>query len=362
MNDPQFAAGGDHDPYVAASDRYDSMQYRRCGRSGLLLPAISLGLWHNFGHLHLEREQRAIIRRAFDRGITHFDLANNYGPPYGAAEEFFGRMMATDLKPYRNELVISTKAGYDMWPGPYGNWGSRKYLLASLDESLRRMNLDYVDIFYSHRVDPETPLRETIGALKTAVDSGKALYVGLSSYSASRTLEAARIAREMGLDLLIHQPSYSMLNRWIEQPDEKAGGKNLLEALEEVGMGLIAFSPLAQGMLTDRYLDGHVPEGSRATRGSSLSTNLFTEEYYEHARALRAVAEQRGQTLAQLALAWALRDPRVTSVLIGASSVAQLEENLRALENLELSEAEIAAIEPHAVDGGINLWAQSSAH
>src|SRR5690554_6179018 len=347
------------DPYVAAPERYGSMTYRRCGRSGLQLPAISLGLWHNFGHGHPEETQRAIVRHAFDRGVTHFDLANNYGPPPGSAEESFGRMLATELRPYRDELVISTKAGYFMWPGPYGEWGSRKYLLSSLDASLRRMGLDYVDIFYSHRFDPHTPLRETIGALKTAVDSGRALYAGLSSYSPARTLEAVGIAREMGLDLLIHQPSYSMLNRWIEQPDEAAEGKNLLEVVDELGMGLIAFSPLAQGMLTSRYLDG-IPEGSRATRNSSLSTDFLTEEYFAHARALQEIAESRGQSLAQLALAWVLRDERVTSALIGASSVEQLEDNLRTLEKHELSEEEIAAIEPHAVDGGINLWARSS--
>jgi len=347
------------DPYTAASDRYDTMAYRRCGRSGLQLPAISLGLWQNFGTANAESTQREIVRHAFDHGVTHFDLANNYGPPPGSAEESFGRMLATDLRPYRDELVVSTKAGYWMYPGPYGEWGSRKYLLASLDASLRRTGLDYVDIFYSHRFDPDTPLTETIGALKTAVDSGRALYAGLSSYSASRTLEAVAIAKDIGLDLLIHQPSYSMLNRWIEQPDPEAGGRNLLDVLEDVGMGLIAFSPLAQGMLTGRYLDG-IPADSRAAREGSLHQEFLSEEYFEHARALQAVADERGQSLAQLALAWALRDPRVTSLLLGASSVSQLEDNLAALDRLALDDDELAAIEPHAVDGGINLWARSS--
>src|SRR5690554_5973061 len=347
------------DPYVAAPERYGSMTYRRCGRSGLQLPAISLGLWHNFGHGHPEETQRAIVRHAFDRGVTHFDLANNYGPPPGSAEESFGRMLATELRPYRDELVISTKAGYFMWPGPYGEWGSRKYLLSSLDASLRRMGLDTVDIFYSHRDDPDTPLEETIGALRTAVESGRALYAGLSSYSAARTLEAVAIARDMGLPLLIHQPSYSMLNRWVEQPDPGADGLSLLDVLEKVGMGMIAFSPLAQGMLTSRYLEG-VPEDSRAARAGSLRPEFLSEENLARVRALDAIAKQRGQSLAQLALAWALRDPRVTTLLLGASSVRQLDENLAAIERLELSEDELAAIEEHAVDSGINIWAARS--
>lgn len=338
--------------FAAADDRYDSMTYRRCGRSGLKLPAVSLGLWHNFGDdVPLDR-QRAILRRAFDLGVTHLDLANNYGPPYGSAERNFGTIFAQDLAPYRDELVISTKAGYDMWPGPYGEWGSRKYLLASLDQSLRRTGLDHVDIFYSHRFDPETPLEETMGALDHAVRSGKALYAGISSYSPERTAQAARILREMGTPLLIHQPSYSMLNRWVE------GG--LLDTLEAEGVGCIAFSPLAQGMLTDRYLRG-VPEGSRASQGKSLSPDLLTEESLRHVRNLDEIARQRGQSLAQLALAWVLRDPRVTSVLVGASSVAQLEANVGALDNLQLSEDELQAIDADAVDAGINLWARSSA-
>jgi L-glyceraldehyde 3-phosphate reductase len=341
-------------PYLAADDRYDVHAYRRCGRSGLKLPAVSLGLWHNFGEDKPLETQRAILRRAFDRGVTHFDLANNYGPPYGAAETNFGAIFASDLRPYRDELVISTKAGYDMWPGPYGEWGSRKYLLSSLDQSLARMGLDHVDIFYSHRFDPETPLEETMGALATAVQSGRALYVGISSYSAERTREAAALLREMGVPLLIHQPSYSMLNRWVED-----GSPSLLDVLGEEGIGCIAFSPLAQGMLTDRYLDG-VPEGSRAAQGKSLDPSLLTEKALEHIRALNEVAQQRGQSLAQLALAWVLRDERVTSVLIGASSVAQLDDNLAVLDNLELSEEELDVIEQHAVDSGINLWAPSS--
>ena len=338
--------------FLADDDRYSSMPYRRAGRSGLKLPAVSLGLWHNFGDdVALER-QRAIVRRAFDLGITHFDLANNYGPPYGAAEANFGTLYAQDLRPYRDELVISSKAGYDMWPGPYGDLGSRKYLLASLDQSLQRMGLDYVDIFYSHRFDPETPLEETMGALDTAVRSGRALYAGISSYSPERTVEAAEILRSMGTPLLIHQPSYSMLNRWIEE--------SLLDTLEEQGVGCIAFSPLAQGMLTDRYLDG-VPEGSRASQGKSLSTDLLTDESLRHVRALNDIAAARGQSLAQLALAWALRDPRMTSVVIGASSVAQLETNVASVQHLEFGEDELAAIDGHAVEAGINLWASSSA-
>jgi L-glyceraldehyde 3-phosphate reductase len=338
--------------YVPAPDRYDAMRYRRCGRSGLKLPEISLGLWHNFGGDRPLETSRAIVRRAFDLGITHFDLANNYGPPYGSAEETFGTILEKDLRPYRDELVISTKAGYDMWPGPYGDWGSRKYLLSSLDQSLQRMGLDYVDIFYSHRFDPETPLEETMGALDTAVRQGKALYVGVSSYSAARTAEAARILRELGTPLVIHQPSYSLLNRWIE-PD-------LLDVLGEEGIGCITFSPLAQGMLTDKYLDG-VPEGSRASRDSSLSPDLLTEQNLAHVRALNERAQERGQSLAQMALAWTLRDPRVTSTLIGASSVQQLEQNVSALDKPVFTDDELAAIDQHAVDAGINLWETSSA-
>ncbi len=338
-------------PFAPAADRYATMDYRRCGRSGLKLPAVSLGLWHNFGDDKPLESQRAILRRAFDLGITHFDLANNYGPPYGSAEANFGRHLAADFAPYRDELVLSTKAGYDMWPGPYGEWGSRKYVLASLDQSLARMGVDYVDIFYSHRLDPETPLEETMGALHTAVQQGKALYAGISSYSPARTAEAAAILASMGTPLLIHQPSYSLLNRWVE------GG--LLDTLEEVGAGCITFSPLAQGMLTDRYLDG-VPPDSRAAQGKSLSPDLLDEQNLTHVRALAALAADRGQSLAQMALAWTLRDPRVTSTLIGASSVAQLEANVGALAHLEFSGDELAAIDAHAVDGGINLWARSS--
>jgi L-glyceraldehyde 3-phosphate reductase len=337
--------------YTPASDRYDRIRYRRCGRSGLLLPEICLGFWWNFGHDRQFDTSRAIVRRAFDLGITHFDLANNYGPPYGSAEENFGRLMRQDLRPFRDELVISTKAGYDMWPGPYGIGGSRKYLLASLDQSLGRMGLDYVDIFYSHRFDPETPLEETMGALDTAVRAGKALYAGISSYSAERTREAAAILRELGTPLLIHQPSYSMLNRWIE-PD-------LLDAAGELGIGVIVFSPLAQGMLTDKYLDG-IPEGSRASWPSSLSPNLITDEALDKIRALNELARRRGQTLAQMALAWALRDPRVTSALVGASSVAQLEDNVAALDNLDFTGEELAEIDRYATDTGINIWAGSS--
>ena len=337
--------------YVASPDRYDAMPYRRCGRSGVKLPAVSLGLWHNFGHDRPLEGQRAIVRRAFDLGITHFDLANNYGPPSGSAEENFGRLLATDLAPYRDELIISTKAGYDMWPGPYGEWGSRKYLLASLDQSLARMGLDYVDIFYSHRFDPDTPLEETLGALDSAVRQGKALYAGISSYSAERTREAAAILRELGTPLLIHQPSYSMLNRWIEP--------ELLDVLGDEGIGSIVFSPLGQGMLTEKYLDG-VPADSRAAQGRFLTRDFLTEENLARVRALAEIARGRGQSLAQLAIAWTLRDPRVTSALIGASSVEQLEQNVAALENLELSADELAEIDRHAVDSGINLWAESS--
>jgi L-glyceraldehyde 3-phosphate reductase len=337
--------------YAAADERYDSMTYRRCGRSGVKLPALSLGLWHNFGDDRPLEVQQAILRRAFDLGITHFDLANNYGPPYGSAEANFGRVLATDFKPYRDELFISSKAGYDMWPGPYGEWGSRKYVLASLDQSLERLGLDYVDVFYSHRFDPETPLEETMGALHTAVQSGRALYAGISSYSPERTLEAATILRQMGTPLLIHQPSYSMLNRWIE------GG--LLGTLEELGAGCIAFSPLAQGMLTSKYLDG-VPSDSRMARGTSLSNELLTDQNLAHIRALNALAGQRGQTLAQLALAWALRDERMTSLVIGASSVDQLENNVAALDKLTFTDDELAEIDRHAVEGGIDLWRTSS--
>jgi L-glyceraldehyde 3-phosphate reductase len=337
--------------YVPAPDRYERMQYRRSGRSGLQLPELSLGLWNNFGDDFPFESSRAIVRRAFDLGITHFDLANNYGPPYGSAEENFGRMLAHDLRPYRDELVISTKAGYDMWPGPYGEWGSRKYLLSSLDQSLHRMGLDYVDIFYSHRFDPETPLEETMGALDTAVRQGKALYVGISSYSAAKTREAAELLRELGTPLLIHQPSYSMLNRWIE-PD-------LLDVLEQEGVGCIVFSPLAQGMLTDRYLHG-IPKGSRASRNATLSPSLLTDETLEKVRALNELASQRGQSLAQMALAWTLRDPRVTSALAGASSVEQLEANVSALERLDFSDDELAEIDKYATDSDINLWARSS--
>jgi L-glyceraldehyde 3-phosphate reductase len=327
------------------------MPYRRSGRSGLKLPAISLGLWQNFGHERPLETSRAIVRRAFDLGITHFDLANNYGPPYGSAEEVFGVLLRKDLGPYRDELVVSTKAGYDMWPGPYGEWGSRKYLLASLDQSLARMGLGYVDIFYSHRFDPETPLEETMGALDTAVRQGKALYAGISSYSAAKTREAAAILREQGTPLLIHQPSYSMLNRWIEP--------ELLDVLEEQGIGCIAFSPLAQGMLTDRYLDG-VPKGSRASQEGSLSPQLLTETTVAKIRALNEVAARRGQTLAQMAVAWTLRDERVTSALVGVSSMEQLEANVAAANRLDFDEAELAEIDRHATDSGINIWADSS--
>jgi L-glyceraldehyde 3-phosphate reductase len=337
--------------YVAAPGRYDGMLYNRCGRSGLKLPAVSLGLWQNFGGERPVEDVRAIVRRAFDLGVTHFDLANNYGPPYGSAEESFGRLLRGDLKPYRDELVVSTKAGYDMWPGPYGDWGSRKYLLASLDQSLRRLGLDYVDIFYSHRFDPETPLEETMGALDSAVRQGKALYVGISSYAAGHTREAAAILRELGTPLLIHQPSYSMLNRWIEH--------GLLVVLAEEGVGCIGFSPLAQGMLSNRYLDG-IPEGSRASRPGSLSPELLTEETLGKIRALGEIAERRGQTLAQMALAWTLRDSRMTSALVGASSLAQLEENVAALERLDFSTDELAEIDSYASESGLNVWAASS--
>jgi L-glyceraldehyde 3-phosphate reductase len=342
--------------YSAAETRYESMPYRRVGRSGLKLPAISLGLWHNFGDDKRFDEQRAILRRAFDLGVTHFDLANNYGPPPGSAETNFGRHLADDFKPYRDELVISTKAGYDMWPGPYGEWGSRKYLISSLDQSLQRMGLDYVDIFYSHRPDPETPMEETMGALDYAVRSGKALYAGISSYTPEQTIEAARILKELGTPLLIHQPSYSMLNRWTEN-----GTPNLYEALEEVGAGSIAFSPLAQGMLTDRYLNG-IPADSRAAKERFLSESSLTEDKLDRVRGLNKIAADRGQSLAQMAIAWILRDqPKgtpVTSALVGASSVKQLEDTLSAINNLAFSQEELKAIDEFAVESDINLWAQ----
>jgi L-glyceraldehyde 3-phosphate reductase len=337
--------------YVPAAGRYDAMSYRRAGRSGLRLPAISLGLWQNFGHDRPLDTQRAIVRRAFDLGVTHFDLANNYGPPYGSAEENFGRILASDLHAHRDELVISTKAGYDMWPGPYGNWGSRKYLLASLDQSLARMGLDYVDVFYSHRRDPDTPMEETLGALETAVRQGKALYTGISSYSAERTREAVGILRRLGTPPVLHQPSYSMLNRWIE------GG--LLDVLGDEGVGCIVFSPLAQGLLTDRYLDG-IPEGSRASREGSLDPGMLSDENLERVRALNGIARRRGQTLAQMAIAWTLRDERVTSSLIGASSVAQLEANLAALDNVNFDERELAEVDRYATEGGIDIWKASA--
>jgi L-glyceraldehyde 3-phosphate reductase len=337
--------------FLADEHRYERMAYRRCGRSGIELPVISLGLWHNFGDDKPFATQRDILRRAFDLGVTHFDLANNYGPPAGSAETNFGRHLREDFKPYRDELVISTKAGWDMWPGPYGDLGSRKYLLASLDASLRRMGLDYVDIFYHHRFDPDTPMEESLSALDTAVRQGKALYAGISSYSGKRTEEAVGILRELGTPLLIHQPSYSMLNRWIEE--------DLLDVLDREGVGCIAFSPLAQGMLTDRYLGG-VPTDSRAAQGRFLTTDMLTEQNMRHIRALNDMAQRRGQTLAQLALAWAMRDPRVTSVLIGASSVAQLEQNVGALRNPAVSPDELAEIDRYAVEGGIDLWSGPS--
>jgi L-glyceraldehyde 3-phosphate reductase len=338
--------------YAAADDRYDDkMPYRRTGRSGLKLPAVSLGLWQNFGDGAPIEVQRAILRRAFDLGVTHFDLANNYGPPFGSAEINFGRLMREDFRPYRDQLVISTKAGYDMWPGPYGEWGSRKYLLASLDQSLGRMGLEYVDIFYSHRFDPDTPLEETMGALDTAVKSGKALYAGISSYSPERTREAYAILESLGTPLLIHQPSYSMINRWVE------GG--LLDTLGELGVGCIAFSPLAQGVLTTRYLGG-VPAGSRAARNGSLSQDQLSDRTLAHVRALNEIAAARGQTLAQMAISWVLRDSRMTSALIGASSVAQLEENLAAAAKTTFTDEQIAAIDKDAVDAGVNIWAASS--
>jgi L-glyceraldehyde 3-phosphate reductase len=333
--------------YLPSDDRYRSMTYRRCGDSGLLLPAVSLGLWQNFGDDRLIQTQRAVLRRAFDLGITHFDLANNYGPPYGSAEINFGRILHEDFRDHRDELVISTKAGWDMWPGPYGDLGSRKYLLASLDQSLRRLGIEYVDIFYHHHFDPDTPLEETLGALHTAVTSGKALYVGISSYSDRRTDEAVTILRQLGTPLLIHQPSYSMLNRWVED--------RLLDALGTQGVGCIAFSVLAQGLLTDRYLNG-IPPGSRASLNSSLTSDMLNEDNLTRIRALNDIALGRSQSLAQMAISWSLRDPRVTSVLIGASSVAQLEQNVAALDHLDFSADELAEIDRYAVDGGIDLW------
>ncbi len=348
---PETAQPGPMSAYAPAGDRYQRISYRRCGRSGLLLPAVSLGLWQNFGDDRPLAASRAILRRAFDLGVTHFDLANNYGPPYGSAESNFGRIYAQDFARLRDELVISTKAGYDMWPGPYGDHGSRKYLLGSLDQSLQRMGLDYVDIFYSHRFDPDTPLQETMGALDFAVRSGKARYVGISSYSGRRTEEAIGILRALGTPLLIHQPSYSMFNRWIES--------DLLDVVGAEGVGVIAFSPLAQGLLTDKYLGG-IPEDSRVRRGQAFDAGLLSEENVARARALNEIAAGRGQTLAQLAIAWVLRDPRVSSALIGASSVGQLQQNVAALDGLEFDAGELEAIEEHAVDGQINIWASSS--
>ena len=337
-------------PFVAADDRYDSMTYRRTGRSGLDLPALSLGLWHNFGHGHAYETQRAILLRALDLGITHIDLANNYGPPPGSAEETFGRVLADDLRPYRDELVVSSKAGYDMWPGPYGDGGSRKYLLASLDQSLARMGLDHVDIFYSHRPDPTVPVAETMGALHTAVTSGKALYAGISNYSPSQTREAARVLGELGTPLLIHQPSYSMFNRHVENVAE-GQEESLLDVVGDLGVGTIVFSPLAQGLLTSRYLTGEVPADSRAAVGRFLQPERISQTYLARARALNDMAAERGQSLAQLALTWVLRDERITSALVGASSVAQLEDNVAALQGGPLSAEELAAIEEYAVDG-----------
>ncbi len=337
--------------YLAAPDRYERMPYRRVGSSGLHLPAISLGLWQNFGDDRPLAGSRAILRRAFDLGVNHFDLANNYGPPYGAAELNFGRIFSEDLRPYRDELIISTKAGYDQWPGPYGEWGSRKYLLASLEQSLTRMRMDYVDVFYSHRFDPKTPLRETMGALDSAVRQGKALYVGISSYSPEHTREAMAILEELGTPLLIHQPSYSLLNRWIE--------RGLLEVLQSGGVGSIVFSPLGQGLLTDRYLDG-IPADSRVRRGEAFAEDLLSEQTLARVRALNEIAKGRGQSLAQMAIAWVLRDPRVSSALIGASSVAQLQDSLGALAQLEFSDQELAEIEQHALDSDINIWSPSS--
>jgi len=337
--------------YTADPDRYQRMPYSRTGRSGLDLPRISLGLWHNFGGDSMSEEGRAMILNSFDQGITHFDLANNYGPPPGSAERNFGALMASDLVPYRDELIISTKAGYDMWEGPYGEWGSRKYLLASLDQSLARMGLDYVDIFYSHRYDPATPLEETLGALDTAVRAGKALYVGISSYGPEKTREAHDILSRLGTPFIIHQPSYSMLNRWVED--------GLLDVLGELGIGCIVFSPLAQGLLTDRYLDG-VPADSRVEKGGALDRSMLTVDNLTRVRALNDLARERGQTLAQMAVAWVLRDPRVTSALVGASRWSQVEDLMQALDNTGFSDEELAAVDRYAVEGDINLWARSS--
>jgi L-glyceraldehyde 3-phosphate reductase len=348
---PRDAEIGPASVYLPAAERYDADRYRRCGRSGLKLPLVSLGLWQNFGDDRPLGISRAILRRAFDLGITHFDLANNYGPPYGSAEINFGRIFSEDFARYRDELVISTKAGYDMWPGPYGNWASRKYLLASLEQSLQRMRLDHVDIFYSHRFDPETPLEETMGALDSAVKQGKARYAGISSYGPRHTEEAIEILRHLGTPLLIHQPSYSMFNRWIEP--------ELLDVLGREGVGCIAFSPLAQGMLTDKYLNG-VPDDSRVRRGQAFAENMVTADNIERARALNEIAGRRGQSLAQMAIAWTLRDPRVTSALVGASSVAQLEQNVAALDAQDFDESELGEIDRYAVDGQINIWANSS--
>ena len=337
--------------YAPAPERYDGMSHRRCGRSGLQLPVLSLGLWQNFGGDRPLEESRAIVCRAFDLGIFHFDLADNYGPPYGAAEENFGALLRRDLAPFRDELIISTKAGYDMWPGPHGQWSSRKHLLAGLDQSLRRLGLDYVDIFYSHRFDPNTPLQETMGALDSAVRQGKALYVGISSYSAGKTGEAAAILRTLGTPLVIHQPSYSLLNRWIEE--------ELLDTLAEEGVGCIGFTPLALGLLTDKYLDG-IPEGSRGSRLASIWERVLTDETLAKIKGLDGIAAERGQTLAQMALAWVLRDDRMTSTVFGASSVAQLEANVAALEKLEFSEEELAEIDRFATESDVNFWAASS--
>ncbi len=338
--------------YKADDSRYAKLEYKRCGRSGLMLPPISLGLWHNFGDGFPRENMQRILFTAFDNGITHFDLANNYGPPPGSAEVNLGRILKEDLSAYRDELIISSKAGYDMWPGPYGSWGSRKYLMASLDQSLKRMGIDYVDIFYSHRYDPDTPLEETMGALASAVKQGKALYAGISSYSAAKTIEAKNILNRMGVPLLIHQPSYSMLNRWIEE--------DLLTVLEQEGIGCIPFSPLAQGMLTDKYLNG-IPDGSRATRAASFRKDSFlTEKNIEHVRKLNEIAKERGQTLAQMAIAWVARQPAVTSVLMGASSPEQLKDNLKALESPPFSKEELEQIDSFAVEGGVNIWSRSS--
>ncbi|MDR1293548.1 MAG: L-glyceraldehyde 3-phosphate reductase [Bifidobacteriaceae bacterium] len=347
-------------PYAPNPQRYTSMAYARCGTSGLRLPRISLGQWQNFGDQVPFDDRRRVLLAAFDRGITHIDLANNYGPPPGAAERNVGRVLGTDLAGHRDEVIVSTKAGYDMWDGPYGIGGSRKHLLASLDQSLARLGLDYVDIFYSHRVDPEVPLVETMGALKTAVDSGRALYVGVSSYSATRTLAAIEAAREVGVPLLIHQPSYSILNRWIETPSPKAEGRSLLDVVDDAGLGLIAFSPLGQGLLTGKYTS-EVPAGSRAAKGYSFKPEHLAARNLQSVAALAEIASARGQSLAQMAIAWVLRDPRVTSALIGASSVRQLDENLAALGNTDFAAIELAAIDTHSFDAGLNIWSRSTA-